>query len=221
VDSFIIFSQIVLINLLLSGDNAIVISMVSNRLPAAQRNKAIWLGTMVAVVLRCVLVFLALPLLKIPFLQAAGGLILLFIAMKLLVDLQKGDHHEQEGQQLTMLGAIWTIITADFVMSLDNVLAIAAVAKGDLVLIMLGIAISIPMIIWGSKLLELLLKRFSFLGYVGAGCLAFAAGEMIIKDQGLYTLLLYKMESMISIIPFMCIPLVIIVAVMGQQVKQQ
>lgn len=220
-DSFIIFSQIVLINLLLSGDNAIVISMVSNRLPAAQRNKAIWLGTMVAVVLRCVLVFLALPLLKIPFLQAAGGLILLFIAMKLLVDLQKGDHHEQGGQQLTMLGAIWTIITADFVMSLDNVLAIAAVAKGDLVLIMLGIAISIPMIIWGSKLLELLLKRFSFLGYVGAGCLAFAAGEMIIKDQGLYTLLLYKMESMISIIPFMCIPLVIIVAVMGQQVKQQ
>lgn len=88
-DSIIVFSQIVLINLLLSGDNAIIIAMVSNQLPTDQRNKAIWFGTLGAVVLRCLLVILALPLLRIPLLQAAGGIILLFISIKLLIDLQK------------------------------------------------------------------------------------------------------------------------------------
>lgn len=218
-DSIIVFSQIVLINLLLSGDNAIIIAMVSNQLPAQQRNKAIWLGTLAAVVLRCLLVLLALPLLQIPLLQAAGGIILLFIAIKLLIDLQKKEHDQQLAKQLTLTGAIWTIFTADFVMSLDNVLAIAAVAKGDLVLIMLGIALSIPMIIWGSKLLDTLLKKFAFLGYIGAGCLAYAAGEMIIKDEGLHSLILYKMSEHLVLIPLLCIPLVIIAAMMGLRKK--
>lgn len=106
-------------------------------------------------------------------------------------------------------------------MSLDNVLAIAAVAKGDLVLIMLGIAISIPMIIWGSKLLDALLKKFAFIGYIGAGCLAYAAGEMIIKDEGLHALILYKMNNHLTLIPLLCIPLVIITAIMGQQRKPE
>jgi len=221
VDSFIVFSQILLINLLLSGDNAIIIAMVSNQLPIDQRNKAIWLGTLAAVVLRCLLVILALPLLRIPLLQAAGGIVLLFISIKLLIDLQKTENDQKITKRLTLTGAIWTIFTADFVMSLDNVLAIAAVAKGDLVLIMLGIAISIPMIIWGSKLLNALLRKFSFIGYIGAGCLAYAAGEMIIKDEGLHTLILYKMNNHLTIIPLLCIPLVIITAIMGQQRKTE
>lgn len=216
-DSIIVFSQIVLINLLLSGDNAIIIAMVSNQLPADQRNKAIWLGTLAAVVLRCLLVLLALPLLSIPLLQAAGGIVLLFISIKLLIDLQKKEDNQQLTKQLTMAGAIWTIFAADFVMSLDNVLAIAAVAKGDLVLIMLGIAISIPMIIWGSKLLDTMLKKFAFLGYIGAGCLAYAAGEMIIKDDGLNTLILHKLNNHLTIIPLLCIPIVIIAALMSQK----
>lgn len=220
-DSIIVFSQIVLINLLLSGDNAIIIAMVSNQLPTDQRNKAIWFGTLGAVVLRCLLVILALPLLRIPLLQAAGGIILLFISIKLLIDLQKKENDQKLTKQLTLTGAIWTIFTADFVMSLDNVLAIAAVAKGDLVLIMLGIAISIPMIIWGSKLLDALLKKFAFIGYIGAGCLAYAAGEMIIKDEGLHALILYKMNNHLTLIPLLCIPLVIITAIMGQQRKPE
>lgn len=213
-DSLIIFMQIMLINLLLSGDNAIIIAMVSNQLPPRQRNIAIWWGTMAAVLLRCLLVAIALPLLGIPFIQAVGGLLLLYIAIKLLIDMQGTQHQQPNVQSLSLLGAIWTIITADFVMSLDNVLAIAAVAEGDLVLIMLGIVISIPIIIWGSKLLDQLLKRFAFLSYAGAACLAFAAGEMLIKDQGLQSLILYKVSDKVSMIPLICIPLVIVAALL-------
>lgn len=220
-DSLIIFVQIMLINLLLSGDNAIIIAMVSNQLPAKHRNAVIWWGTLAAVLLRCMLVAIALPLLNIPFLQAAGGLVLLYIAMKLLVDLQGTDHTTPAVKSVSLMSAIGTIITADLVMSLDNVLAIAAVAKGDLILIMLGIVLSIPMIIWGSKLLDKLLKRFAFLSYVGAACLAFAAGEMIIKDQGLQSMILYKMGEDLTIIPLMCIPLVIIAAIMKQRLQHR
>lgn len=219
-DSLIIFVQIMLINLLLSGDNAIVIAMVSNQLPHHQRNIAIWWGTIIAVLLRIVLVMIALPLLQIPFLQAAGGVMLLYIAIKLLADMQpKHSEHEQHIniKKKSLFMAIWTIITADFVMSLDNVLAIAAIAQGDIVLIMLGIALSIPIIIWGSKFLDKLMKRFSFIAYIGSALLAFAAGEMLIKDEGLNKFILYKMQSNISLIPLLCIPLVIIIAIMSQK----
>ncbi|MCR8655977.1 TerC family protein [Paenibacillus endoradicis] len=216
-DSLIIFVEIVLINLLLSGDNAIVIAMVSNQLPIHQRNKAMWWGTLVAVFLRCFLVLLALPLLQIPFLQAFGGLLLLYISIKLLIDMQQAQHQEINMKKVTLMSGIWTIITADFVMSLDNVLAIAAVAKGDFILIMLGIALSIPMIIWGSKLLDHLMKRFPFLAYIGASLLAFAAGEMLIRDQGLHDIIFYKMTSSLTLIPLLCIPLVIIAAILRQK----
>ena len=218
-DSLIVFVEIVLINLLLSGDNAIVIAMVSNQLPVHQRNRAIWWGTLIAVFLRCFLVLLALPLLNIPFLQAVGGLLLLYIAIKLLIDIQRAEHQEMNVKKMTLMSGIWTIITADFVMSLDNVLAIAAIAKGDFVLIMLGIALSIPMIIWGSKLLDQLMKRFPFLAYIGSGLLAFAAGEMLIRDRGLHDVLFYKMTSSLSLVPLLCIPLVIIVAILRQKPK--
>ncbi|URN93158.1 MAG: TerC family protein [Candidatus Pristimantibacillus lignocellulolyticus] len=216
-DSLIVFIEIVLINLLLSGDNAIVIAMVSNQLPVHQRNKAMWWGTLVAVLLRCLLVLLALPLLQIPFLQAVGGLLLLYISIKLLIDMQQAGHQEMNVKKITLISGIWTIITADFVMSLDNVLAIAAVAKGDVILIMLGIALSIPMIIWGSKLLDHLMKKFPFLAYIGASLLAFAAGEMLIRDQGLHNIFFNKMNNSLTIVPLLCIPLVIIAAIIRQK----
>lgn len=216
-DSIVIFVQIMLINILLSGDNAIVIAMVSNQLPHHQRNRAIWWGTLIAVILRCLLVLIALPLLTLPFLQAVGGLLLLYIAIKLLSDMKANEEQHIDLKKTSLISAIWTIITADFVMSLDNVLAIAAIAKGDFVLIMLGIALSIPMIIWGSKFLHHLMKKFTFISYIGAALLAFAAGEMLIKDKGMYEIILYKMGGSITIIPLLCIPLVIIAAIMSQK----
>ncbi len=213
-DSVIIFFEILLINLLLSGDNAIIIAMVSNQLPAHQRMKVMWWGTIIAVMLRCLLVIVALPLLNIPFLQACGGLLLLYIATKLIVDVRQSMHKDMIQIKSSMMGAIWTIITADFVMSLDNVLAIAAIAKGDLVLIMLGIAISIPMIIWGSQLFNKLMKKYPFFAYIGAGLLAFAAGEMLIKDTGMHDFVFYKLQSYEGLIPLLCVPLVIVIAIM-------
>jgi len=214
VDSIVIFFEIVLINLLLSGDNAIVIAMVSSQLPAHQRTKVIWWGTSIAVILRCLLISIALPLLQIPFLQAIGGLLLFYIAIKLIVDVQQSMHNSNHPAKLTLIGAVWTIVTADFVMSLDNVIAIAAVAHGDLVLIMLGIAISIPMIIWGSNMFDKWMKKYPFLSFIGAALLAFAAGEMFIKDTGLINLLFNKMQSYTGLIPLLCVPLVIIIAIM-------
>lgn len=220
-DSFIIFSQIILVNLLLSGDNAIIIAMVSKQLPEKSRNLAIWLGTIIAVMMRILFIFIAVPLLSIPYLQATGGLLLLYIAIKLLADLQGTEQPAAIVKSITLTGAIWTIITADLVMSLDNVLAIAAVARGDFVLIMLGIMISIPIIIWGSKLLNELLKRFPSVGYIGAACLGYAAGEMIIKDKGLQLLILYKLGDRLMMIPLLCIPIVIIIALIKLRLAQK
>ena len=213
-DSLFIFLQIVLINILLSGDNAIVIAMASQQLPPEQRKKAIWWGTFAAIALRCVLTFMAITLLKVPYLQAAGALLLFYIAYKLLVD--AGD--QPEGHLVRKAGtlgqAVRTIITADFIMSLDNVLAIAAVAGGDMILILLGIALSIPMIIWGSQALGTLLQRFPILVYVGAALLAYAAGDMLMKDPGISALLLPHSKTLSEAVPLIGIPLLISMALL-------
>jgi YjbE family integral membrane protein len=213
VDSTLIFLQIVLINVLLSGDNAIVIAMASQHLPSAQRKRAIWWGAFAAVALRCLLTVVALQLLQIPFLQAVGAFLLLYIAIKLLQDAGAG-HGNGSVKRATTLGhAIWTIVTADFIMSLDNVLAIAAVADGDLVLVLLGIALSIPMIVWGSQVLGKLLQKVPALGYIGAALLAFAAGEMLIKDPGMNAVLFHNSKMLSELIPLLCVPLVVALAV--------
>ncbi len=216
-DSLLIFGQIVLINLLLSGDNAIVIAMASAHLPPKQRKQAIWWGAAAAVILRCLLTVVAISLLQIPYLQAAGALMLLYIAVKLLVDSADGEAHATIKKSATALQAIWTIVVADFVMSLDNVLAIAAVADGDIMLIILGLIISVPMIIWGSQVLGRLLKRFPWLSYLGAALLAFAAGDMLIHDPGLQTTLHSFLGALAEAVPLLCIPLVIAIAVMRKK----
>ncbi|MCR2803725.1 TerC family protein [Paenibacillus soyae] len=217
-DSAIIFLEIALINVLLSGDNAIVIAMASRQLPAKQRKAAIWWGTFAAVGLRCALTVVALQLLQVPYLQAAGAILLLMIAVKLLIDSGgDADAHVKSKKTVTLAGAVWTIVTADFIMSLDNVLAIAAVAEGDIVLILLGIALSIPMIVWGSQALGKLLSKFPALSYIGAALLAYAAGEMLMKDPGLNAAVFHGNHTLSELIPMLCIPLVIILAVLRKR----
>jgi YjbE family integral membrane protein len=171
--------QILMINIMLSVDNAVVIAMASRGLPDRQRKLAIWWGIFGAIALRIVLTIIVQYLLQIPLLQAAGGVLLLWIAIKLLV---MENHHDGIRQSASLVAAVWTIIVADFVMSLDNVLAIAAAAKGDVSLIVIGLLLSIPLIIWGSTLVSSLLERYPVLEYIGAGILGFIAGEMVVAD---------------------------------------
>lgn len=181
-EHILLLAKILMINLVLSGDNAVVIAMASKNLPAGQRRQAIWWGSMGAVLLRCILTFAAVLLLGIPYIQAAGGLLLLWISFKLLFD--DGDA-EQVREAATIGKAIQIILAADFVMSLDNVLAIAAVARGDLSIIVIGIALSIPIVVWGSTLIADLLHRYPALVMAGSAILAYTSGEMILQDPKL------------------------------------
>ncbi|MEI7026719.1 TerC family protein [Paenibacillus sp. y28] len=175
-----LFFQIMLINIVLSGDNAVVIALASKNLPVHQRKKAIWWGAFGAVGLRLILTVIAIYLLAVPYIQAIGSLLLMYIAIKLLIE---DEGHADVKEASTLMGAIGTIIVADFVMSLDNVLAIAAVAKGNIPVIVLGIGLSVPIIIWGSTLVMKLLSRYPILVFVGAGILGYTAGEMLMKDE--------------------------------------
>lgn len=172
--------KIMLINIVLSGDNAVVIALACRNLPEEQQKKAIFLGSFGAIALRIVLTFAAVWLLHIPFVQLAGGLLLVWIALKLM----KGGDEEGELASSSELGAaIKTILIADLVMSLDNVLAVAGAADGNYALIGLALAISIPLIIWGSTLIMRLMKKFPIIIVLGVALLGYTAGEMIIGDE--------------------------------------
>jgi YjbE family integral membrane protein len=181
-----LFIQIMIINIVLSGDNAVVIAMASRKLPPAQRNKAIWWGAFGAIGLRVVLTVVAVLLLTIPYIQALGSILLLYIAVKLLID---DEGHADIREASTLSKAIRTIIMADFIMSLDNVLAIAAKAENDYAVIILGIGLSVPIIIWGSTMVMKLLHRFPIMVYLGAGILGYTGGEMLVKDPMMVELL--------------------------------
>lgn len=218
VESILLFVQIVFINVLLSGDNAIVIAMASQHLPPSQRKRAIFWGSTAAVLLRCVLTLVAITLLKIPYLQAAGAVLLFIIAVKLLRDAHEGEGHPSGVRKAASLaGAIQTIVAADFVMSLDNVLAIAAIAEGEPLMMLLGIGLSIPMIVWGSQLLGAALRKFPPLVYIGAGLLGYAAGKMLIQDPGLNGLLFHGSATVAEAIPLLSIPFVIVLSLLGRR----
>jgi len=173
--------SIILANVLLSGDNAVVIAMAARSLPAHQQKKAIFYGSAAAIVMRIVLTLIAVEMLKWPFLKIVGGLLLVYIGITLLLgDDEGGDQGGPVNDGL--LTAIRTILIADLVMSLDNVLAVAAAAKGDTVLLVLGLGISIPLIIFGSTLLLKVMERFPMIITLGAALLGFLAGEMIFTD---------------------------------------
>ena len=172
--------QIIVIDILLGGDNAVVIAMASRRLPALQRRKAIFWGVFGAIALRVVLIFFALQLLQIPYLKIVGGVLLLWIGVKLLMPQEDGGHKIDASAHL--IGAIKTIVVADAVMSLDNVIAIAAAAKGTLGLVVFGLVVSVPIIVWGSKYVLVLMDRFPVVIVAGAALLGWIAGDMLAHD---------------------------------------
>ena len=172
--------QIILIDILLGGDNAVVIALACRSLPPAQRRKGILWGTAGAIVLRVVLIFFALTLLKIPFIKLVGAVLLVWIGIKLLQP-EEEVHDSIEGST-HLLGAIRTIIIADAVMSLDNVIAVAAAAKGDLGLVVFGILVSIPIVVWGSKFVLKLMDRLPVVITFGGALLGWIAGDMLLGD---------------------------------------
>ncbi|EGG35708.1 MULTISPECIES: TerC family protein [Paenibacillus] len=208
-ETIFLLGQILVINLVLSGDNALVIAMASKDLPEIHRKRAVWIGTAGAVLLRCILTFVAVLLLKIPFLQAGGALLLIWIAVKLMM--QKEHDPSSMARASTIWGAVNTILIADFVMSLDNVLAIAGLANGDLSLIVIGIILSIPIVVWGSGMISRLLQKFPVLLYIGAGILAFTAGEMLIQDSRVGLLLAYWMPYAHSLLPIIVAGFVVLI----------
>jgi YjbE family integral membrane protein len=176
---WIALSQIMLINIVLSGDNAVVIAMASRSLSPKHQKKAILFGSVGAIVLRIVLTFFAVYLLSMPYLKLVGAALLLWIGVGLL----KGDDGEEnlEGSS-NLVTAIKTIIVADIVMSLDNVVGVAAAAKGDVLLLIIGLAVSIPLIIFGSAIILKLMTRFPIIITLGAGLLGWVAGDMALTD---------------------------------------
>ena len=176
--------KIIMINIVLSGDNAVVIALASRSLPPQQQKKAIIFGSIGAIVLRIVLTFFAVVLLGQPYLKLVGAALLLWIGIGLL----KGDDDEGELEgHSNLIAAVRTIVVADLVMSLDNVIGVAAAAKGNLLLLVLGLVISIPLIIFGSTLILKLMNRFPVIITLGAALLGWVAGEMAISDPALRT----------------------------------
>lgn len=175
--------QIIAIDIILGGDNAVVIALASRRLPDHQRKKAIFWGVFGAIALRVILIFFALQLLQIPFLKIVGGLLLFWIALKLMMPQDEGGHEIDASTNL--LGAIKTIIVADAVMSLDNVIAISAAAKDSIGLVIFGLVVSVPIIVWGSTLVLKLMDRFPVVIVAGAALLGWIAGDMLVRDAAI------------------------------------
>src|SRR3954447_9968861 len=173
-------------NIILSGDNAVVIALAARSLPARQQKQAVLWGAGAAVVLRILLTIFAAALLSLPWLKLMGSLLLFWIGVKLLIP-EDGEDNIQASEHL--MTAIKTILIADLVMSLDNVIAVAAAAGGSYVLLILGLAISIPLVVFGATLLIKLMERFPVIITLGAGLIGWVAGEMLVADRALAGLL--------------------------------
>jgi len=171
--------QIILVNIVLSGDNAVVIALAARSLPPHQQGKAIFWGAGAAVVMRIILTIIAVEMLKWPWLKLIGAVLLLWIAVKLLVPEDGSDDIESSDN---LWAAIKTILIADLVMSLDNVIGVAAAAKGSITLLILGLAISIPLVIFGATVLMKLMHRFPVIITIGAALLGWVAGDMAATD---------------------------------------
>ena len=175
--------QIILIDILLGGDNAVVIALACRKLPDEQRRKGIFWGVVGAIVLRIALIFFALQLLAVPWLKIVGALLLIWIGVKLLIP--EDDGHGDVAASTSLAGAIKTIIVADAVMSLDNVIAVAGAANGSMVLVTFGILIAIPIVVWGSRLVLTLMDRFPVVITAGGALLGWIGGAMIVTDPAL------------------------------------
>jgi YjbE family integral membrane protein len=174
--------KIIGVNIILSGDNAVVIALAARSLPARQQKMAIIWGSGAAVVMRIILTIFAVALLTLPWLKLIGSLLLFWIGVKLLIP-EEGDENISASDNL--ISAIKTILIADLVMSVDNVIAVAAAAQGSLTLLILGLGISIPLVIFGSTLLLHLMERWPVIITVGGGLIGLVAGEMLVTDPAL------------------------------------
>ena len=179
--------SIIIANILLSGDNAVVIALASRNLPPVQQKKAIFWGSAAAIILRVILTITAVALLKLPYLKIVGGILLLYIGIQLLAD---SNVEEDMKAESSIWAAIRTILIADLVMSLDNVLAVAAAAQNGpeetrLLLLIIGLAMSIPLIVFGSAMLLKIMERFPIIITFGAGLLGFLAGGMLVDDPAI------------------------------------
>jgi len=173
-------AQIIAIDILLGGDNAVVIALACRGLPPAQRTQGILWGVVGAIALRIMLIFFAVELLTLPFLKIVGGLLLLWIGAKLLLPQDEG--HGDVEASTTLLGAVRTVIIADAVMSIDNVVAVASAAHGHMTLVVFGIVVSVPIIVWGSRLVLMLMDRFPIVITLGAALLGWIGGGMWLGD---------------------------------------
>jgi len=199
--------KIIVIDLLLSGDNAVVIALACRNLPPHQRKKGIMYGVGGAIGLRILLTFFAVTLLSLPYLKLVGALLLLWIGIKLI--LPEEEHSADNIKADTrLIGAIKTIIVADFVMSLDNVLGVAAAAKGNVWLLVFGLLISIPMIAWSSQMVLKLIDRYPFIIYAGGALLGYVAGEMLVSEA-LFATLVETRHYLHWLIPVFCAVLVL------------
>ena len=175
--------QIIYINILLSGDNAVVIALACRDLPPKQRRWGIIWGAAGAIVLRIILTIFAVTLLELPWLKVVGGILLLWIGIKLIVD--DGDESTDVKASDRLLSAVRTVIIADLVMSVDNVLGVAAAAKGSVPLLVFGLLVSIPLVIAGSQIILKLIERFPLIILAGGGLLGWIAGKMLVEDTAL------------------------------------
>jgi len=172
--------SIILINLVLAGDNALLIGLAAKNLPKKQQKQAIFWGTIGAIIVRIVLTIVAVKLLEVDGLLLISGILLVFISFKLLISDSKPEVHSKT--TTTLLGAMSTIIIADLLMGVDNVIAVAGAAEGNILLIIFGLVLSIPIVVWGSTLVIMLIEKFPIIIVIGSGVLTLTAAEMIMKD---------------------------------------
>lgn len=202
--SFAVLLKVIIINVVLSGDNAVVIAMASRNVPKKQQKKAIFWGTFGAIILRVIFAVAIVYLLAVPFVTFIGGLLLVYIAIKLLIGDE--EEHLREGGA-SLFSAVKTVIIADAIMSLDNVLAIAGAVDGNLVGILFGVIVSIPIVVFGSQLILKAMEKYPIISYAGAGILSWTAGEMIVGEP--------KFEPILSRDLHLLIPLTLTVLVIG------
>lgn len=181
------FLSIILVDIVLSGDNAVLIAMAVRNLPQRQRKLGITLGVTMAVILRVILTFFAAQLMGFHYVKLVGGLVIAWIGVKLLVESSPDDASRKECS--TLMEAVTTILVADFVMSLDNVLAVAGASKGDVFLLLFGLGLSIPIVMFASNLLSTLMDRYPIILYVGAAVLGKVAVEMVLTDPAVSAVL--------------------------------
>jgi len=210
--------EIIWINILLSGDNAVVIALACRSLPERQRRWGIILGTVPAVVLRIIFAVFIAYLLGVPYLKLIGGLLLFWIAVKMILPEEHEGHGADAASTANLWAAVRTIVIADAVMSLDNVIAIAAAAKGSLMLLVIGLAISMPLVIFGSALILKILNRLPILIWAGGALLGYIAGEVLITDPAIEPML-HSTEWLHQAAPIVGAALTVAIALAIMRVK--